>query len=79
MNEEEILTKASFWLVVAGSIVVGLEGLGVPAGRQLNPVEMASGQVGDQLKAAVYLLIGFAGVHQAYFGYTSLKTELENR
>lgn len=79
MNEEEILTKGSFWTVVLGSIIVGLEGLGVPAGRQLNPIEMISGQLGEQFKAAVYLLIGFAGVHQAYFGYTSLKKELESQ
>ncbi|WEL19482.1 hypothetical protein [Candidatus Nanohalococcus occultus] len=78
MNEEEILSQASFWLVVSGSLLIGLEGLGLLAGNQLNPLNMITGRIAETVRTAIYILVGLSGLHQAYFGYSSFKKELEN-
>lgn len=76
MNEEEILSQATFWIIVIGSMIAGLEGLGMLAEKQLNPLNLLTGNMGEIVRTAAYLIIGVAGLHQAYFGYSSFKKEL---
>lgn len=77
MKEEEILSQGSFWLVVIGSLLLGVEGLGMLAEKQLNPLLMIPGNIGDSITTGAYLLIGLAGLHQTYFGYSSLMKDFE--
>lgn len=78
VNEKEILSQVSFWLVVTGGLLIGLEGLSTLADKELNPLQMFSGSLAENVKTVIYLVIGFSGLHQAYFGYTSFKKSLEN-
>lgn len=79
MNEEEILSQATFWIIVIGSLLAGLEGLGMLAEKQLNPLNLLTGNIGGMIKTAAYMIIGVAGLHQAYFGYSSFKKELQDK
>ena len=70
MDEVESLSEATFGMVVIGSLFIGLEGLSLAAGKELNPIDM-SGNAFIQVKTGIYLLIGLAALHQVYFGYSS--------
>ena len=70
MDEVESLSEATFALVILGSLILGLEGLSLAAGKELNPIDLTSAGF-QQVKTGVYLLIGLAALHQTYFGYSS--------
>lgn len=71
IDQVESLSEVTFFLVVLGSIILGIEGLSMAAGTELNPLEYDVIYF-QQIKTASYLLIGLAALHQAYFGYSSL-------
>lgn len=73
MEKVEYLDWSTLALVVIGALNWGLVGLGMLAGEGRNAynlVNLALGNVaGGQAEAAVYLLVGLAGLYQIYFGY----------
>lgn len=77
MTDVDYLDWGSLALVVVGALNWGLEGLGTFAGQNLNLVNLILGPLpsGEQLEAAVYLLVGLAGLYQIYFGYELYERE----
>lgn len=70
MNNVNYLDWTSLVLVILGAVNWGLVGLGEFAAENLNLVNLLLGGVaGGQLEAALYLLVGIAGLYQIYFGY----------
>ncbi|MFB6204502.1 MAG: DUF378 domain-containing protein [Candidatus Nanohaloarchaea archaeon] len=69
MKYSDYLEWASLTLVVLAAINTGLIGLGNIAGFNFNLLEAVFSPFGDTAVNLVYLLIGFAGVYQVYFGY----------
>lgn len=73
MEKVEYLDWSTLALVVIGALNWGLVGLGMLAGEGRNAyniVNMVFGNVaGGQVEAAIYLLVGLAGLYQIYFGY----------
>ena len=73
MEKVEYLDWSTLALVVIGALNWGLVGLGMLAGEGQNAyniVNMVFGNVaGGQVEAAIYLLVGLAGLYQIYFGY----------
>lgn len=69
MNYSNYLDWASLGLVVLAAINIGLVGLGNIAGFDFNLLEAVFKPLGDTFLNLFYLLIGFAGVYQVYFGY----------
>ena len=74
MEDVTYLDWASLVLVVVGALNWGLTGLGQVLGRNLNLVEqLLGGLMGGQIEAAVYILVGIAGLYQVYFGYQMIE------
>jgi uncharacterized membrane protein YuzA (DUF378 family) len=70
LSDVNRLDWATFVLVVFGAVNWGLVGLGEFAGENLNLVNLLLGNLaGGQVEAALYLLVGLAGLYQVYFGY----------
>lgn len=71
MDEVNYLDWASLTLIIAGAVNWGLQGLGYFAEQNLNIANLVlANLVGlPELEAALYLLIGLAGLYQVYFGY----------
>jgi len=55
-------------LVIVGAINWGLVGAGMLIDANWNLVEMIFGSI-PTLEAAIYLLVGLAGLYELYFGY----------
>jgi uncharacterized membrane protein YuzA (DUF378 family) len=70
MDEVESLSEATFAFVIIGSLILGVEGLSLAAGKELNPIDLAGSSL-QPVKTGFYLLIGLAALHQTYFGYSS--------
>lgn len=76
MNMEDVtyLDWASLVLVIVGALNWGLTGLGQVLERNLNLVDqLLGGLMGGQIEAAVYILVGIAGLYQVYFGYQMME------
>ena len=73
MEKVKYLDWSTLALVVIGALNWGLVGLGMLAGEGQNAynlVNLTLGNIaGGQAEAAVYLLVGLAGLYQIYFGY----------
>lgn len=71
MNEVNYLDWGTLVLLIVGAVNWGLEGLGYFVGENLNVVDLLLNQTAGvpQAEAAVYLLVGLAGLYQVYFGY----------
>lgn len=71
MAEVNYLDWTSLVLVIVGALNWGLEGLGTFAGQNLNLVNLVFSGLpsGGTIEAAVYLLVGLAGLYQVYFGW----------
>jgi len=64
------LDLASLTLVVLGALNWGLIGLGTFAGGDWNLINLMFGSlVGGRIEALIYLIVGFSGLYQVYFGY----------
>lgn len=55
-------------LVIIGAINWGLVGIGMFLDQNWNVVELVFGSI-PELEAAIYLLVGLAGIYELYFGY----------
>jgi len=73
MENRELLSQVTFWFMVLGSFLLGIEGLEMLSQRTLNPMSFLSEGILINLKTALYVLVGLSGLHQAYFGYSSFK------
>ena len=62
------LDWASLLLVIVGAINWGLVGLGQFANANWNLVSILFGSI-PALEAAIYLLVGLAGIYELYFAY----------
>ncbi|WEL23367.1 DUF378 domain-containing protein [Candidatus Nanohalovita haloferacivicina] len=73
MADVKYLDWSTLGLVVIGALNWGLVGLGMLSGEgreAYNVVNLIFGGVaGGQVEAAIYLLVGLAGLYQIYFGY----------
>ena len=71
MEDVNYLDWASLVLVIVGALEWGLIGLSAFAGQgNLSVLQNLLGGVANgQLLAAVYVLVGLAGLYQVYFGY----------
>ncbi len=71
MSEVNYLDWASLVIIIAGAINWGLEGLGHFTGENLNLFNLLFDQAlgVPEAEAALYLLVGLAGLYQVYFGY----------
>jgi hypothetical protein len=62
------LDWASLVLVIVGAINWGLVGIGQFIDANWNVVNVAFGSI-PELEAAIYLLVGLAGIYELYFAY----------
>lgn len=70
IDQIESLSEVTFFMVVLGSLILGIEGLSLAAGKELNPLEFQLNYL-QQIKTGIYLFVGLSALHQAYFGYAS--------
>jgi len=77
IDQVESLSELTFFMVVFGSLILGIEGLSLAAGKELNPLEFELVYL-QQIKTGIYLLVGLAALHQAYFGYASFINRIRN-
>ncbi len=71
MDDVNYLDWTSLALIVVGALNWGLQGLGYFVEENLNIINLVfDGALGaPELEAALYLLVGLAGLYQVYFGY----------
>lgn len=70
IEDNNSLELVSLTMVIAGALNWGMVGLGSFAGGNWNVINLVlGGMMNGKVEAALYILIGFAGLYQIYFGY----------